>query len=248
MSKVKIMIVDDSPLIIEVVGSVLRGAGYEVVARSVAVGASAAILRERPALVLMDVSMPLVTGTEISQSLRGSRTTHDSVIVLHSDRPADELVTLVKECGADGFVRKTGNPRELLAEVSRWLAHGARKARGRAAGVLVAASSATQALVRDAIGTRATVQATDSGTEALRVLYARDALRSVVLGSALRDLSAATLWRKALEVDARLRGRIVVVDEGGREERVWPPDVVWWTRADRVERLVEALALDGVEG
>ncbi|UJR80100.1 response regulator [Sandaracinus amylolyticus] len=248
MSKVKIMIVDDSPLIIDVVGTVLRGAGYEVVTRSVAVGASAAILRERPALVLIDVSMPLVTGTEISQSLRGSRSSHESVIVLHSDRPAEQLDALVKECGADGYVRKTGNPRELLAEVSRWLAYGARKARGRGAGVFVAASIATQALVREVIGTRATVQATDSGTEALRVLYARDALRSVVIGSALRDLSASTLWRKALEVDPRLRGRMVVIDEGGRDERVWPADVVWWTRADRPDRLLEALALEGAEG
>lgn len=244
MSKPKIMIVDDSPLVLDVVGTILRDAGYEVVSRSVAVGASAAILRERPALVLMDVSMPLVTGTEVSQALRSSRSAHDAVVVLHSDRPAEQLTALAAECGADGFVRKTGDARELLGEVARWLSHGARRARGGSATVLVAASAATRELVRDALGARPMLQYTDSGTEALRIVSSRGAPRSVVLGSALQDLSAATLWRKAVEVDRALRRRMVVVEEDARSARAWPEDVVWWAPGEPLARLLAGLGLD----
>lgn len=242
MAQGKVMVVDDSPLILEVVGSILSSAGYEVLTRSVAIGASAAILRERPALVLIDVSMPLVTGTEISQSLRDSRARTESIIVLHSDRPADQLAALVVQCGADGFIRKTGNARELLAEVAKWLTRG-RSDRAKTNGVLVAASERTRAIVREAVGTRAPLQVTDSGAEAFRAICGRSAPRSVVLGSGLQDLNAAVIWRKSVELDPRWRDRIVVVDEGDRDARAWPPDVTWWGRTEPPEALLRALAI-----
>lgn len=235
------MVVDDSSLILDVVGSILTGAGYEVITRSVSIGTGAAILRERPALVLMDVSMPLVTGIEISQSLRDSRSTHESVIVLHSDRPADQLRQLVAECGADGFIRKTGDARELLSEVQRWIAHGARRRTSRSPGVLVAASPTTSSLVRQAVGGRASVQVTDSGSEALRIVCSRSAPAALALGSALADLPAHLVWRKAVEHDPRWRERIVMLDEGGRGTRAWPDEMRWWSPSDPLAKLSDAL-------
>lgn len=235
------MVVDDSSLILDVVGSILSGAGYDVITRSVSIGTGAAILRERPALVLMDVSMPLVTGIEVSQSLRDSRSTHESVIVLHSDRPADELRQLVSECGADGFIRKTGDANELLGEVKRWVAHGVRRQRPRAASVLVATSSRASSLVQEALGGRVPVQTTDSGSEALRIVCSRNAPSALVLGSALADLPAHVVWRKAVEHDARWRERIVVLDEGGRGVRTWPDEMRWWSPSEPLSRLSDAL-------
>lgn len=239
--RTKIMVVDDSSLILDVVGSILTGAGYDVITRSVSIGTGAAILRERPALVLMDVSMPLVTGIEISQSLRDSRSTHESVIVLHSDRPAEQLRQLVSECGADGFIRKTGDARELLTEVQRWVAYGARRHRPRTPGVLVAASPETSSLVRQALAGRVPLQTTDSGNEALRIVCSRNAPGALALGSALADLPAHLVWRRAVEHDPRWRERIVLLDEGGRGARAWPDEVRWWSLSEPLTKLADAL-------
>lgn len=248
-SKTKIMIVDDSELILEVIGSTLRAAGYDVVTRSVSIGTGAAILRERPALVLMDVSMPLVTGTEISESLRSSSATHGGIIVLHSDRPAEELAVLAEQCGADGFIRKTGDARELRAEVAKWLA-SPRRATGspRDLSVLVAGSSETCALVREVAGPRGRVQATDSGTEAFRVMCSRGGPQGVVIGSSLQDLSVLVLWQRAVLLDPRWQRRIVVVDEGGRTTQPWPEPMIRWSRSEPIARLRQLLEQTGQAG
>lgn len=242
MSKVKIMVVDDSELILDVIGSTLRAAGYEVVTRSVPIGTGAAILRERPALVLMDVSMPLVTGTEISESLRSSSATHGGIIVLHSDRPAEELAVLAEQCGADGFIRKTGDPRELRAEVAKWLASPRRTTGSpRELSVLVAGSAETCSLVREVAGPRARVQVTDSGTEAFRLICSRGGPQSVVLGTSLQDLSVLVMWQRAVLLDPRWQRRIVVVDEGVRTPQPWPEQMIRWGRAEPVARLRQVL-------
>jgi len=242
VSKAKIMIVDDSALILDVIGSTLRAAGYDVVTRSVSIGTGAAILRERPALVLMDVSMPLVTGTEISESLRSSSATHDGIIVLHSDRPAEELAVLAEQCGADGFIRKTGDARELRAEVAKWLSSPRRASgRPREVSLLVAGNAETCALVREVAGPSARVQATDSGTEAFRLICSRGAPQSVVVGTSIEDLSVAVLWQRAVLLDPRWQRRIVVVDEGVPGAKPWHQDMIRWSRSEPVSRLRQAL-------
>lgn len=242
MAKTKVMIVDDSPLILEVVGATLRSAGYDVVTRSVPIGTSAAILRERPALVLMDVSMPLVAGTEISDSLRSSRMAHGSVIVLHSDQPAAQLAELAQQCGADGFIRKTGDSRELLAQVAKWIESRARRAQSRGRGVLVAGNTETRELVHAALGTRQSLQSTDSGAEAYRIACSRSAPRVLVLGTSLQDLRASVTWQKLVDLDSTWRDHIVVVDEGHRSAQTWPAGVLWWQSSEPISKLAEALA------
>ena len=113
----KILICDDSSLCCEMVKEALEGQSFEVVALDSPFGFGAALLRERPDLVLLDVSMPALQGDQLVRLARR----HDlppCPIVFFSDRPEEELWGLMEQVGAAGFLHKTGDP-ETLAQAIR---------------------------------------------------------------------------------------------------------------------------------
>lgn len=117
----KILVVDDSDLCRDLTRMMLEGFGYEVVTLESGLGLSRALGREKPDLVLLDVSMPAVSGTQIVEVTRQHKL-HRCPIVLFSDRPAGELSLLAKNCGAAGFIAKTSNAEALAQSVGRFLA------------------------------------------------------------------------------------------------------------------------------
>jgi two-component system OmpR family response regulator len=109
-----ILVVDDDPSLREVVTFALRKAGYAVV--EAADGAAALVQFEasRPALVVLDVLMPELDGTEVCRRIRAiSRV---PIVFLSSrDDEVDRVVGL--ELGGDDYVTKPFSPRELVARV-----------------------------------------------------------------------------------------------------------------------------------
>lgn len=245
------MIVDDSALILEAIGETLRAAGYEVIARSVPIGTGAAILREKPALVLMDVSMPLLSGTEISESLRSSHAQSHSTIVLFSDRPPQELEQLARQCGVAGFIPKSARAEHLLSEIARHLAGrvGSRprgdRRRGRIEELLVAGQPETVRWARELFREHAVVRGTDSGTEVIRLIGQSEPPGAVLLGTGLLDLPAHSAWTHATRTDERWRERIVVVEEPGHPGRPGLPGMRQWSRRDPELLLLEWLGFGG---
>ena len=121
----KILAIDDSELALEVTRSMLEDAGFQVITMNSALGASAAIVKENPALVLCDMAMPALSGDRLIDVLRKNKILQNTRIVLYSDRPIAELEQAVKRCGADGYIQKTGDPQEFIRRVHLWLAEGA---------------------------------------------------------------------------------------------------------------------------
>ena len=114
MQNRKILIIDDSATVIAWVKKVLGEAGYQVSARNVAIGSAAAILRENPDLVLMDIKMPALNGDEIVRDFRKGKFGKNSRLILHSSLSLDELARRAKECEADGFIQKTNDQRKFI--------------------------------------------------------------------------------------------------------------------------------------
>lgn len=241
MTKPKIMLVDDSALVLDVVGDTLRRAGYDVIARSVAVGTGAAILRERPILALLDVSMPLMSGTEISRAIQGSSVARTTWVVLHSDRPEHELQELVERCGADGYIRKTGDSRRLLEAVQSWIARG--RPAANAGYVLVACGRATRERLSRELEVTLPVRFTDSGTQALRQACSKDAPAVVAIGTSVSDLSPEMVYRSAQRSDPRWRSRFLLIEESVAPERIAGPlaELPRWSCADPVSQLASML-------
>lgn len=129
----KIMVIDDSEIVITAVRMILEDAGYEVVALSSPFGTSPRIMREKPDLVLLDLMMPGLTGDKIVEVVRSTPALARTLIVLHSDRPVEELDAAARRCGANGYIVKTCEEGPLLTQVATWLA---RRGAAVAGGVL----------------------------------------------------------------------------------------------------------------
>jgi two-component system, OmpR family, alkaline phosphatase synthesis response regulator PhoP len=120
-----ILLVDDEPSIIQLSQMYLEREGYRI--DSVRDGESAfgAVERLHPALVVLDVMLPKLDGFEVCRRLRASET--DTAILMLTARDEDIDKILGLELGADDYLTKPFNPRELVARVKAILRRGERK-------------------------------------------------------------------------------------------------------------------------
>ncbi len=114
----KIIVVDDSNTVRTWTKFVLEKAGYQVIASDNPVLVPNIVFKERPALLLLDVEMPLLDGDRLSEILKGGK--YAPTIVLYSSKPKDELMELVESSGADGYMEKTSDPNDLIIQVNDW--------------------------------------------------------------------------------------------------------------------------------
>jgi two-component system OmpR family response regulator len=117
----KILVADDDPHIRSVLCFALGRDGFATVEAADGAAALAAIEREKPDLVLLDIVMPEMDGTEVCRRLR--RTSALPVIFLSSrDEEMDRVLGL--ELGGDDYVTKPFSPREVVARVRAVLRRG----------------------------------------------------------------------------------------------------------------------------
>lgn len=119
--------VDDDPVILEVVRERLDAAGYDVYTRSDALGTSQWVAREQPDLLLLDVMMPALGGAELGQLLKRSNATNQTAVILHSSMDAAALEPVIERTGAIGAIAKTHDGAAFMAEFERIAA----RARGK---------------------------------------------------------------------------------------------------------------------
>jgi DNA-binding response OmpR family regulator len=114
MSGETILVVDDEPTIVEVVELYLRREGFQVVTAVDGAAALAAVERARPALVVLDLMLPGLTGLEVLRRLRAAGNLPVILLTARGEE-ADRVVGL--ELGADDYVTKPFSNRELVARV-----------------------------------------------------------------------------------------------------------------------------------
>ena len=118
-----VMMVDDEPLVTELIQMLLERGGYtRFVSTSDPSAAIDMLLREQPDVLLLDISMPRVTGFDVLASMRADPSLkHLPVIVLTS---ADDSATKLKalDLGATDFLRKPVDASELVLRVRNILA------------------------------------------------------------------------------------------------------------------------------
>jgi two-component system, OmpR family, phosphate regulon response regulator PhoB len=113
----QILIADDEPDVVQLVAQNLTAAGYHVTKAVNGQEALEKAQRIHPAVIVLDLMMPKMSGTEVLRALKGDpRTSLISVIMLTACKDeVDRIVSL--ELGADDYVTKPFSPRELTLRV-----------------------------------------------------------------------------------------------------------------------------------
>ncbi len=113
----KILIADDEPNILISLEFLMKREGFEVVLARDGQEAIEAILRERPALVLLDVMMPIKTGFDVCSEVRANEAVAGTLIVMLTAKGRDTDVAKGLALGANAYMTKPFSTKELVQKV-----------------------------------------------------------------------------------------------------------------------------------
>ena len=120
----KILCLDDNPMILDILSHILQREGYTVFTATDSSSIHSYLFQERVELLITDVKMPGIEGSEVCSMLK--QTMRHLKIVLFSSLPERELETLAKQSRADGWISKNTKPDQWLQRVDEFL-HGSAK-------------------------------------------------------------------------------------------------------------------------
>lgn len=120
----KVLVVDDSPMMLELAHDALESAGYQTFATSDLGEMGRLLEAERPDLILLDVQMPEAYGDDVANVLRGLRQVTVPVL-LFSILDEKELADRAKAAEVDGYIHKGAGLSEMIRRVQALLGDGA---------------------------------------------------------------------------------------------------------------------------
>jgi DNA-binding response OmpR family regulator len=117
--KTKILVVEDDPHILLGLEELLKGDGFDVVSCPRGDQALEAIVKSQPALVVLDVMLPGLSGYDVCKQMRAQNITTPILMLTAKGQEIDKVVGL--DLGADDYVTKPFGVRELLARIQALL-------------------------------------------------------------------------------------------------------------------------------
>lgn len=120
-NKIKILLVDDEPDILEILSFNLSNEGYQIFTAENGKEALDVADRQLPHLIILDVMMPIMDGVETCERLRMDDRFKDTLIMFLSARGEDYSQVAAFESGADDYVTKPIKPRILISKVKAML-------------------------------------------------------------------------------------------------------------------------------
>ena len=122
MEKQKILIVDDSELVLAMARDALEEAGFEVLTATNGIEANSYIFsKNKPDLIILDVMLPMLDGNKKAKLLREKEFSRHIPILLISSKSEEELTRLTAEAGVDGYIRKPFTPNGIVSRVREFL-------------------------------------------------------------------------------------------------------------------------------
>lgn len=115
----KVLIVDDDLITLEVARGWLEGAGYEVSTYSQSLGSSQLLSVVKPDVVLLDVNMPALSGVQLARLNAFQKIP----VIFYSSKTKEELSRLVLEARVLGAIQKTSDANAFLSSFHRYVRH-----------------------------------------------------------------------------------------------------------------------------
>jgi DNA-binding response OmpR family regulator len=118
----KILIVEDDPHILLGLEEILKGEGHEVAVCPRGDQAVDAVAKHRPALIVLDVMLPGLSGYDVCKQLRAKKVATPILMLTAKGQEMDKVIGL--DLGADDYVTKPFGVRELVARLHALLRRG----------------------------------------------------------------------------------------------------------------------------
>ena len=118
---IKILLVDDEPDILEIVGYNLSSEGYQIIQAENGVEAIKIAKKEKPHLVILDVMMPEMDGIEACEQIRKIPELSETIITFLTARGEDYSQMAGFDAGADDYITKPIKPKVLVSKVKALL-------------------------------------------------------------------------------------------------------------------------------
>jgi two-component system alkaline phosphatase synthesis response regulator PhoP len=119
--RIKILLVDDEPDILEIVGYNLSSEGYKVITAINGIEAVKKAKKEKPHLIILDVMMPEMDGIEACEQIRLVPDLKDVIITFLTARGEDYSQVAGFDAGADDYITKPIKPKVLVSKVKALL-------------------------------------------------------------------------------------------------------------------------------
>ncbi len=115
----KIFILDDEEPIILLLKTILNVYGYDGCESSSPQEALSRVLQEKPDLVILDIAMPEMDGYQVCRQLKANPETQKIPVVMITALALEQDRKMAMDAGADGFILKPFDPRDVVAEIQR---------------------------------------------------------------------------------------------------------------------------------
>ena len=119
--EIKILLVDDEPDILEIVGYNLKQEGFQILTATNGLEAVKIAKKEIPQLIIMDVMMPEMDGMEACEAIRKIPELHNVIITFLTARNEDYSQVAGFDAGADDYIAKPIKPKLLVSKVKALL-------------------------------------------------------------------------------------------------------------------------------
>lgn len=117
----RILIVDDEPDVVDLVKNRLEANKYSVITANDGEEALHKVKTEKPDLVVLDVSMPVINGYEVCARLKNESDTSHIPVLMLTARIKYTDKKIADQCGADGYIPKPYSSDMLLQEINKHL-------------------------------------------------------------------------------------------------------------------------------
>ena len=121
--KIKILIVDDEPDIVQTLQDRLEMNGYHIITACNGKEGFEKTLQEKPDIILLDVIMPVMDGFEMLEALRKHPEVGDCPVIMVTARSQTQDITQAKGGGVEDYIVKPFNLSELLEKIENIVEH-----------------------------------------------------------------------------------------------------------------------------
>lgn len=112
-----VLVVDDSPVVLDIVRDALEARGYRVETTDDPLECERMFAEIAPDVLVVDIEMPVLDGASLIRLIQRNRL-HRCVALLFSDRSHAELTATIRACDADGGAKKTPDCGDLISLIN----------------------------------------------------------------------------------------------------------------------------------